>query len=305
MKLGLMTAAFPDKSLQEVAKWAGANGFEMLELACWPLGKATRRYAGVTTLDVEGFTQKDADNAKAIIEENELEISSLGYYPNPMHPDAEHRQVVIDHLKKVIDAAALVMDEPIVGTFIGRDKDKTIEENFEEFKKIWPSLVSYAGDKGVKIAIENCPMIFSNDEWPGGNNLAFSPAIWREMFNIIPDENFGLNLDPSHLVWLMIDYYRVIRDFSDRIFHVHAKDLEIDREGLYQNGTLSLGMGWQIPRLPGLGEVDWGGFISQLYRFGYDYVVSIEHEDRKFEGTEELVKRGFKISRDLLKPYLH
>jgi len=305
MKLGLLTAAFPDLSLEEVAKWASSNGFEMLELACWPIGKATRRYAGVTTLDVDGFDAKGADEAKAILEKHHLEISSLGYYPNPLHPDPDHRKVVIDHLKKVIDAAPLVMDNPIVGTFIGRDKDKTIEENLESFKEIWPPIVKYAGDQGVRIAIENCPMIFSNDEWPGGNNLAFSPAIWREMFNTIPDQNFGLNLDPSHLVWLMIDYLRVVRDFSDRIFHVHAKDLEIDREGLYQHGTVSLGMGWQIPRLPGLGEVDWGKFISQLYRFGYDHVISIEHEDRKFEGTEELVKRGFLISRDILMPYLH
>jgi sugar phosphate isomerase/epimerase len=305
MKLGLMTAAFPEKNLKEVAEWANVTGFDMLELACWPVGKATRRYAGVTTLDVNGFGQKEADQAREILETNALEISSLGYYPNPMHPDPKHREIVIEHLKKVIAAAALVMDDPIVGTFVGRDKNKTIEENFEIFKEIWPSIIAYAGDLGVRIAIENCPMIFTNDEWPGGNNMAYSPAIWREMFTIIPDENFGLNLDPSHLVWLMIDTYQVVREFKDRIFHVHAKDLEIDREGLYLNGTLSLGMGWQIPRLPGLGEVDWGGFISQLYRFGYDYVISIEHEDRKFEGSEELVKRGFLISRDILRPYLH
>jgi sugar phosphate isomerase/epimerase len=197
------------------------------------------------------------------------------------------------------------MDKPIVGTFIGRDKDKTIEQNLEDFKEIWPSIIQYAGDKGVRVAIENCPMIFSNDEWPGGNNLAFSPAIWKEMFSIIPDENFGLNLDPSHLLWMMIDYLRVVRDFKDRIFHVHAKDLEIDHEGLYWNGTNALGMGWKIPRLPGLGEINWGRVISQLYRYGYDHVLSIEHEDRKFEGSEELVKRGFLISRDVLKPYLH
>lgn len=305
MKLGLMTAAFPEKSLSEVAEWASGNGFEMLELACWPVGKATRRYAGVTTLDVTEFGQKEADEARKTMLDYGLEISSLGYYPNPLHPDPDHRKVVIDHLKKVIDAAALVMDKPIVGTFVGKDKDKTVEANFEVFKQIWPEIVKYAGDKGVKIAIENCPMIFSNDEWPGGNNLASTPAIWREMYSIIPDENFGLNLDPSHLIWLMIDPISVVRDFKDRIFHVHAKDLEIDLEGLYENGTLSLGMGWQIPRLPGLGEVDWGRFISQLYRFGYDYVISIEHEDRKFEGTEELIKRGFLISRDILKPYLH
>ena len=305
MKLGLLTAAFPGKSLSEVAEWASQNGFQMLELACWPLGKATRRYAGVTTLDVAGFGQKQADETREIMKKFGLEISSLGYYPNPLHPDSEHRKVVIDHLMKVIDAAALVMDHPIVGTFVGKDKDKTIEANFETFKQIWPEIVHYAGDKGVKIAIENCPMIFSNDEWPGGNNLASTPAIWREMFSIIPDENFGLNLDPSHLVWLMIDPLRVVREFSERIFHIHAKDLEIDLDGLYENGTQSLGMGWQIPRLPGLGQIDWGSFISQLYRYGYDYVISIEHEDRQFEGTEELVKRAFLISRDILKPYMH
>ncbi len=305
MKLGLMTAAFPDKSLQEVASWSSENGFEMLELACWPIGKAKRRYAGVTTLDVSDLDKTKAGQARQIMADHNLEISSLGYYPNPLHPDKAHRQTVIAHLKKVIDGAALVMDNPIVGTFVGRDKDKTISENLDEFGKVWPDIINYAGDKGVKIAIENCPMIFSNDEWPGGNNLASTPKIWRQMFEIIPDDNFGLNLDPSHLVWLMIDSNRVIREFIDRIFHVHAKDLEIDREGLYENGTLSLGMGWQIPRLPGLGEVDWGRFLSTLYRFGYDYVVSIEHEDRKFEGTEELVKRGFMISRDILKPYLY
>ena len=305
MKLGLMTAAFPERSLKEVAEWASETGFEMLELACWPVGKATRRYAGVTTLDVTDLDQKGADEARRIMQDYNLEISSLGYYPNPLHPDPEHRKIVIDHLKKVIDASALVMDEPIVGTFLGRDKDKNVEDNLELFEQIWPDIVTYAGDKGVKIAIENCPMIFTNDEWPGGNNLASTPAIWREMFTIIPDENFGLNLDPSHLIWLMIDPYQVVRDFRERIFHVHAKDLEIDYEGLYEYGTMSLGMGWQIPRLPGLGEVNWGSFISQLYRFGYDYVISIEHEDRKFEGTEELVKRGFLISRDVLRPYIH
>jgi sugar phosphate isomerase/epimerase len=305
MKLGLMTAAFPDKSLEEVAQWASENGFEMLELACWPVGKAERRYAGVTTLDVTDMDETKARMTRELMDRYNLEISSLGYYPNPLHPDQDHRETVIAHLKKVIDAAAMVMDDPIVGTFVGRDKDKTIEENLEEFAKVWPDIVQYAGEQGVKIAIENCPMIFSNDEWPGGNNLAATPAIWRKMFEIIPDENFGLNLDPSHLVWLMIDYNRVVREFQDRIFHVHAKDLEIDREGLYEHGTLSLGMGWQIPRLPGLGEVDWGRFLSTLYRFGYDYVVSIEHEDRKFEGSDELVKRGFLISRDVLKPYLH
>jgi sugar phosphate isomerase/epimerase len=194
---------------------------------------------------------------------------------------------------------------PIVGTFVGRDQHKTVEENFGLFEQVWPPIVQFAGDHGVKIAIENCPMIFSNDEWPGGANLAATPAIWRRMWEIIPDPNFGLNLDPSHLVWQMIDYVRVVYDFGPRIFHVHAKDMRVDREQLHQHGVLSLGMGWQIPRLPGLGEVRWDQFISALYAVGYDYVVSIEHEDRAFEKTRELVERGFLIARDALRPYIH
>jgi sugar phosphate isomerase/epimerase len=233
-----------------------------------------------------------------------LEISSLGYYPNPLHPDPEHRELVIGHLKKVI-LAAEQLKVPIVGTFVGRDKDKTQEANMEQFARIWPPIVKFAADHGVKIAIENCPMIFSNDEWPGGVNLAISPAIWRKMWEIIPDPNFGLNLDPSHLIWQFIDPVRVVYEFKDRIFHVHAKDLRIDYEQLYQRGVMSLGMGWQIPRLPGLGDVKWGPFISALYGAGYDYVISVEHEDRAFEKTDELVKRGFLIARDTLKPLIH
>jgi sugar phosphate isomerase/epimerase len=303
MKLGLFTAAFPGKSLEEVAAWSAENGFETLEIACWPLGKATRRYAGVTTIDVNKFDSAKAKDVHAILDNYGLSISSLGYYPNPLHADSEHRQVVIDHLKEVIRAAALLEVE-IVGTFIGRDKHKNTPENFESYAKIWPPIVKFAADHQVKIAIENCPMIFSYDEWPGGNNLASSPANWKKMWEIIPDDNFGLNLDPSHLILQMIDYERVVYDFKDKIFHVHAKDLEIDREGLYQNGVLSQGMGWQIPRLPGLGEINWGRFISALYRVGYDFVISIEHEDRAFEKTEELIKRGFLISRDVLRPYI-
>lgn len=303
MKLGIFTAAFPGKSLEEVAAWAAENEFETLEIACWPQQKATRRYAGITTIDVVDFTAAKAKEVHTILNNYGLSISSLGYYPNPMHPDPEHRDVVIGHLKKVIHAAEL-LEVPIVGTFVGKDKDKTTPENLDTFAEIWPPIVKFAADHQVKIAIENCPMIFSYDEWPGGNNLASSPAIWKKMWEIIPDDNFGLNLDPSHLILQMIDYERVVFDFADRIFHVHAKDLEIDREGLYQNGVLSQGMGWQIPRLPGLGDINWSKFISALYRVGYDYVISIEHEDRAFEKTGDLVERGFLLARDVLRPYI-
>lgn len=303
MKLGIFTAAFPGKPLEEVAAWSAESGFETLEIACWPLEKAARRYAGITTIDVNDFDPAQAKEVHAILKDYGLSISSLGYYPNPMHPDPAHRDVVIGHLKKVILAAEL-LEVPIVGTFVGKDKDKTLPENFEAFAEIWPPIVKFSAEHQINIAIENCPMIFSYDEWPGGNNLASSPAIWKKMWEIIPDDNFGLNLDPSHLILQMIDYQRVVYEFRDKIFHVHAKDLEIDHEGLYQNGVLSQGMGWQIPRLPGLGDIDWGRFISALYRVGYDYVISIEHEDHAFEKTEDLIKRGFLLSRDVLRPYI-
>ena len=301
MKLGLMTAAFPRMSLEQVAAWSAANGFEMLEIACWPsAGGERRRYAGVCHIDVERL---DVDHIHGVLGRHGLEISSLAYYPNNLHADPVHRRAANDHLKRVV-VAAQKLGVPIVGTFVGRDRSRSIPESFRDFKRVWPRLVSYAEDRGVTIAIENCPMIFSDDEWPGGHNLAYAPAIWDEMFSIVPSDRFGLNLDPSHLVWLQIDYERAVRDYASRIVHVHAKDLEIDRDGLYRNGTASLGMGWQIPRLPGLGEVRWDRFIAALYGAGYDYVVSIEHEDRSFEKTEDLVKRGLLLSRDVLSPHL-
>jgi sugar phosphate isomerase/epimerase len=303
MKLGLLTVPFAQWPLATVADWACVNGFEMLEVACWPYEKASRRYAGVTHIDVESLEQVQAGEIKAMLKNKGLEISSLAYYPNPLTADLEERKRAIDHLKKVILAAEL-LDVPVVGTFIGKDKDKTVPANLEEYAKVWPPIVKFAADHGVKIAIENCPMIFSYDEWPGGNNLASSPAIWKKMWEIIPDENFGLNLDPSHLILQMIDYERVVHDFGSRIFHVHAKDLHIDPEGLYQNGVLSQGMGWQIPRLPGLGDMQWNRFFSALYKVGYDYVISIEHEDRAFEKTEDLIIRGFLLARDVLRPYI-
>lgn len=304
MKLGLFTAAFPGLGLEEIADWAAAFGFEALELAVWPRESATRRYAGVATIDVLDLTAARAAEIRDIMARRGLEISSLGYYPNPLDPDPAVSGPAVEHLRAVLRAAAL-LGVPTVGTFVGRDHRSDLESNLETFARVWPPLVREAADRGVKIAVENCPMLFSSDEWPGGKNLATSPAIWERMWEIIPDADFGLNLDPSHLVWQMIDPVRVVRDYAPRIFHVHGKDMLVDREGLYRHGILSQGMGWQVPRLPGLGDMDWKGFIAALYRAGYDGVLSVEHEDRNFEGSEEKVKRGFLIARDALRPYLH
>jgi len=301
LKLGLLTAAFPDLTLEEVARWAHESGFDALEIACWPSsGGESRRYAGVSHVDVEDF---DPKAVRRLLSRFNLEISALAYYPNNLDPDAEAREAANGHLRRVIEAAQR-LDVEVVGTFVGRDQNRSVDESFEDFRRVWPPLVQFARERSVKVAIENCPMIFSGDEWPGGRNLAYSPALWRRMFESIPDENFGLNFDPSHLVWQFIDYTRAVREFGPRIFHVHAKDMEVDRDGLYEQGVMSLGVGWQVPRLPGLGEVRWDRFLSALYAAGYDWVVSIEHEDRRFEGELDLVQRGFLLARDVLRPLI-
>jgi sugar phosphate isomerase/epimerase len=303
MKLGLLTAPFPETPLMEVADWSAANGFDSLEIACWPTSTGpSRRYAGTSHIDVTSLSAAQGREIVAQIAAKGLSISGLGYYPNPLHPDPAHREMVIGHLKRVMDAAS-AMGLGLVNTFMGGDAAKTPDQNWESALEIWPDIVRHAQDRGVKITIENCPMLFSYDEWPGGNNLAHTPRAWRRILETWGD-TIGLNFDPSHLVLQMIDMQRFIREFGPHILHVQAKDLMIDREGLYERGILSAGIGWQIPRLPGLGEVDWGVFFGELFRAGYDGDIIIEHEDRGFEKTDELVKRGFLLARNVLRPYV-
>ena len=303
MKLGLLTAPFSETPLMDVADWSVANDFESLEIACWPrtTGPA-RRYAGTSHIDVANLSASEAREIVDEIAAKGLSISGLGYYPNPLHPDPAHREMVIGHLEHVITAAQ-AMGVPFVNTFMGADAAKTQDQNWEEATHVWPGIVAFAQDHGVRITIENCPMLFSYDEWPGGHNLATSPRIWRRILGEWGD-TIGLNFDPSHLILQMIDIPRFIREFGPHILHVQAKDLTIDRDGLYERGVLSAGIGWQVPRLPGLGDVDWGVLFAALYRAGYDGDVIIEHEDRDFEGTDELVKRGFLLARDILRPYI-
>jgi sugar phosphate isomerase/epimerase len=302
VKLGFLTAPFPDTPLMEVADWASAVGFEVLEIACWPRTTGpTRRYAGTSHIDVANLSDGQAGEIVDEIAGKGLSISGLGFYPNPLHPDRGHRAQVIGHLEKVM-VAACRLGVPLVNTFMGGDASKSQDENWEVALEVWPDIVKTAQDSGVKITIENCPMIFSRDEWPAGNNIAWSPYIWRRILEKWGG-TIGLNYDPSHLVWLMIDQERFIKEFGPHILHFQAKDLEIDPDGLYERGTLSGGIGWQIPRLPGLGQAPWSRIFGMLYRVGYDGACIIEHEDRQFEQTDELIKRGFLIARDVLRPY--
>ena len=303
MRLGLLTAPFDTTPLDEVADWTAANGFESIEIACWPPSSGdARRYAGTSHIDVTTLTKTGADNIVGKMRDRGLVISGLGYYPNPLNRDPAHREMVIGHLRHVITAAEL-MGVGLVNTFMGGDDAKNLDQNWEDALRIWPDIVSFANDHGRKITLENCPMLFSDDEWPGGHNIATTPRMWRRILEQWGG-TIGLNFDPSHLILQMIDIPRFIREFVPHILHVQAKDLWIDREGLYENGVFSMGMGWQVPRLPGLGDVDWADLFGALWRTGYDGDVIIEHEDRDFEKTDELVKRGFLLARDVLRPYI-
>lgn len=303
MQLGFVSAILPDLLLAEVAAVAKAEGYECLELMCWPPGKADRRYAGVTHVDVTGLDRAGAQRIRDVMSSAGVAISGLGYYPNPLDPDEQAAHIAVRHLEQVIRAAAL-LEVGVVNTFIGRDWTKSVDANWPRFVETWKPLVRLADEQGVKIAIENCPMYFTHDEWPAGKNLASSPAIWRRMFAEIPSPNFGLNLDPSHLVWLQIDYVKPLAEFASRLFHIHAKDVAVERDLLDDVGILALPNEYHRPKLPGLGDVNWGRFISALHDVGYTGPVCVEVEDRAFEHSLAGRKLALRQSRAFLRQFI-
>ena len=303
IRLGFVSAILDGLSLEEVVGFAAANGFATVELMCWPKGEADRRYAGVTHVDVVGFTEADADRVNDLVSSAGITISGLGYYPNPLTPDVGEAQVYIDHIRQVILAAEL-LGVSVVNTFIGRDWNKSVADNWPRFREVWRPLIKFAEDHGIKIGIENCPMAFTDDEWPGGKNLAHSPAIWRRMFEEIPSASFGLNYDPSHMVWQQMDYLRPLREFKDRLFHIHAKDVRADQHRLDEVGIMATPLQFHTPKLPGLGDIDWGKFFSVLTDEGYDGPVCIEAEDRAYEGSLEDCKAALFQSGRFLKQFM-
>ena len=303
LELGFVTAILPELSLEEVAGFAAANEFDCIEVMCWPKGKAERRYAGITHIDVDGFKADDAKRVNDIMAKAGVKISGLGYYPNPLAPDAEEAAVYAEHLKKVITAARL-LGLGVVNTFVGRDYTKSIDENWPRFLKTWKPILKHAENNGIRIGIENCPMTFTRDEWPGGKNLAYSPAIWRRMYNDLPSENFGLNFDPSHFIWLGMDYLKAMREFKHKLFHIHAKDVHVDQEKLDDYGILAFPNLWHTPKLPGMGDVNWPRFFATLTEAGYKGPVCIEVEDRSYEGTLALRKTALRTARNYLRQFI-
>ena len=303
MKLGFVTAILPDQSLDEVLAFAAAEKFECLELMCWPPGKAERRYAGVTHLNATDLTKRARRRFSRGFKQAASASAPWGITPTcfvPMRPKQRRRR---EHLTRVIRAAGL-LGVGLVNTFVGRDPRRSLEENWPQFLRIWPGSVKLAEDCGVRIGIENCPMLFSADEWPGGKNLAVSPAIWRRIFEAIPSPSLGLNYDPSHLAWQSMDYIKPLREFASRIFHVHAKDVRVDQDKLDEVGTLAAPLQYHCPKLPGLGDINWGRFFSVLGDAGYTGPVCIEVEDRAYEGSLPRRKTALKQSAWFLRNFI-
>ncbi len=303
MKLGFVSAILPDLKFEELVDHAADIGYKCIEICCWPVGRAERKYAGVTHIDVDVIDDFCSSAINLILKQKSIEISALGYYPNPLDPDEEKSSFYISHIKKVIDASVLLGINRI-NTFIGRDKNKSVDENFENFIKVWRPLIQYAESKNVKVGIENCPMLFTRNEWPGGNNLAISPAIWRRMFSEIKSDCFGLNFDPSHLLWMQMDYIKPLYEFRDKIFHVHLKDTRIDKDRLNEVGILGYPPEFYTPKLPGLGDIDWAKFFSALYDISYNGPVCVEVEDKAFEGSVEDRKRSLVLSKRYLDQFV-
>lgn len=303
MKLGLITSILEGLSFEETVDFASELGLECLEVACWPGGNAERRYAGVSHIDCENLTAEKAESILNYCGQKKVEISALAFYPNTLDPDMQKREANIDHLIKVIDAAKLLR-VGMVTTFIGRIPDKNFDDNMSDVAAVWKPILEYAEKQNVKIAIENCPMLFTNDEWPGGQNLMTTPSNWRKIFDILDSDYLGINYDPSHFIWQQIDYIKPIYEFKDKIFHVHFKDIKLYKDRLADVGIMATPLQFMAPKIPGHGDVDWGAFVSALTDIGYDGYGCQEIEDRAYEASVEMVKKSIELSTHYLRNFV-
>lgn len=302
MKLGFLTACLPHRSLGDIAQWASRHGYEALEVAAWPaIGD---RPFTATHLDLATFGQGTADRIRTLFDSAHLTLSSLAYYDNNLHPDPAEREAINGHLRGLIDAAA-ALDCPTVGTFVGRDPTRSVAENLREAERVFAPLTDHAGELGIQIVIENCVMEgWHPDGYPG--NLAYSPELWEWMFDL----GLYLNFDPSHLIWLGIDPVAALAPYVDRVAHAQAKDIQTFPERRNRYGWPGKAVarddpwdvGWWRYRVPGLGDVDWPHIIDTLYEGGFDGVLSVEHEDPVWGGTEDRIEAGLEMAHRTLRP---
>lgn len=303
MKLGFVSAILGEDSFEQLMDTAQDMGFACVEVACWPAGKAERRYAGVSHIDVENLDDGEAKRILDYCGKTGVAISSLAFYPNPLDADPAKREANGLHLQRVIRASAK-LGVNMVTTFIGRDQTKTVEENLASLEKVWSPLLALAEQCGVRIAIENCPMLFGRDQWPGGQNIMTTPAIWKKVFEILPSKNLGLNYDPSHFVWQMMDYIQPLYTFQDKLFHVHFKDIKLYADRLNEHGIMAYPLDFMAPKLPGLGDVNWSKYVSALTDVGYNGYACIEVEDRAFESSREDVLNSIRLSKKYMEQFV-
>ena len=290
---GILSAILENWDYKEMIDTVSEIGYKCVEVACWPKGEGGRRYAGTSHIDTENLDKAKAEEILSYAKSHGVELSSLAYYPNTLDADIEKRNEYIRHIHSLIDASSL-LGINMVTTFIGRDQKKTVEENLILVKEVWPEILQHAKEKNVRIAIENCPMLFGPDQWPGGQNLFYSPDIWRKVFDILSYDNLGINFDPSHFVWQQLDYIKALYEFKEKMFHIHFKDIKLRKDKLSEAGVLAYPLDYMIPKLPGLGDVDWGAFVSALTDIGYDGYAVAEIEDKAYEGSREDVVRSLK-----------
>ena len=299
IQLGLVSAILAEKQTDEVISFVAEKGFKCVEMMCWPKGRAERRYAGVTHIDIDNLDDRAIDTIREKLEEYKIFISGLGYYPNPLDPDEEKSSFHLEHIKKMIRAASR-LGVPVINTFVGRDPQKNIDENLDVFSRKWPSVVKVAEEYNIRIGIENCPMYFTMDEWPGGKNLATTPEIWDRIFDIIPSPLFGLNYDPSHLVWQMMDPIRPIYDYASRLHHIHLKDAKVYPDKLNRVGIMATPLAYHSPRIPGRGDVNWPAFFKALQDIGYNGPACIEVEDKDFEQSAVDIEKAIILSKEYI-----
>ncbi len=302
MKLGFVSAILPELSLAQVLDFAASHHFGCVEVMCWPISKAERKYAGVTHIDVTSLTPGSVDEIHGLCAKAGVSLSGLGYYPNPLDPDPEVSRMAVAHLEKVIVGAAQ-LGLSNVNTFIGRDWSRSVEDNWPRFLAIWRPLIQLAAEHRIRIGIENCPMLFTRDEWPGGKNLLTTPVLWRRAFDDMPSPYFGLNFDPSHFALQFIEPASALREFKDKLFHLHAKDVKIDRARLNNVGVFAHPLEWHQPRIPGYGEINWAQFMGAVMEVGYDGPVCIEVEDDTFGKTLAGRQRALRVAGQVLRPY--
>ena len=305
MKLGLLSAILDSWTYEEVIDIAAGMNFRSVEVACWPQGKAERRYAGVSHIDAERVLDDDgyAESVLSYAKARGIEISSLGYYPNPLDSNCEKAEAAVRHIEALIKASHK-LGVGMVTTFIGRDQTKTVDGNLPLVKKVWTPILDLAEKEDVKIAIENCPMLFGPDQWPGGQNIFTSPENWEKVFDTLKSEKLGINFDPSHFIWQQLDYVRAVYDFKDRIFHVHFKDIKLYPEKLKRVGVMAYPLEYMSPKLPPYGDVDWAAFVGALTDIGYEGHAAIEIEDKAFEGTKVKILDSIRITKKYMENFV-